>query len=61
MAKESERTHGGKHYNADVDSVQEMLEAERDGLGSGQQPNLFIHPDDLKDWKKFLAKKKKDK
>ena len=41
--------------------MQEMLEAERDGLGSGQQPNLFIHPDDLKDWKKFLAKKKKDK
>lgn len=58
--REPERAQAGKYYNHDGDSAQEVLDAERDGL-VGQQPNLFIHPDDLKDWKKFLAKKKKDK
>lgn len=62
MAKdrESDRNHTGKLNNLEVGNAQELIDAEREGI-MAQHPNLFIHPDDLKDWKKFLAKKKKDK
>lgn len=44
----------------DIDSVQELQDAEKDSP-HGPQKQLFIHPDDLKDWKKFQAKFKKEK
>ena len=59
MKHDAERSHQQKFYNVDVDSAQEMQQ-ENEALMREQQ-GLFIHPDDLKDWKKFQAKMKKDK
>lgn len=62
MPKESDLFQAARFFNVDIDSVQGLSEAERDALLAQQQnKGLFIHPDDLKDWKKFLAKMKKDK
>lgn len=62
LPKESDRTAGTKgQYNVDIDSVQELHDAEKDGSSFAPQQQLFIHPDDLKDWKKFQAKAKKEK